>query len=69
MTLESRPGDRSHAALAGLDLLGDVEVDGEALVGGIYGVAIGQMFFGESMFSGHSGGSMVALAALAGSVA
>ncbi|HLM54102.1 MAG TPA: leucyl/phenylalanyl-tRNA--protein transferase [Pseudoxanthomonas sp.] len=43
-----------------------VEVfDGDALVGGIYGVAIGCMFFGESMFSGHSGGSKVALAALA----
>ena len=38
---------------------------GEALVGGIYGVAIGRMFFGESMFSGASGGSKVALAGLA----
>jgi leucyl/phenylalanyl-tRNA--protein transferase len=38
--------------------------DGE-LVGGIYGVAVGRMFFGESMFSGRSGGSKVALAALA----
>ena len=35
------------------------------LVGGIYGVAVGRMFFGESMFSGESGGSKVALAALA----
>ena len=35
-----------------------VEVfEGDALVGGIYGVAIGRMFFGESMFSGRSGGS------------
>ncbi len=43
-----------------------VEVfDGGTLVGGIYGVAIGRMFFGESMFSGRSGGSKVALAALA----
>ena len=43
-----------------------VEVfDGERLVGGIYGIAIGRMFFGESMFSGVSGGSKVALAALA----
>lgn len=43
-----------------------VEVfDGVRLVGGIYGVAIGRMFFGESMFSGESGGSKVALAALA----
>jgi leucyl/phenylalanyl-tRNA--protein transferase len=39
--------------------------DGERLVGGIYGVAIGRMFFGESMFSAQSGGSKVALAALA----
>lgn len=39
--------------------------DGDALVGGIYGVAIGRMFFGESMFSGRSGGSKIALAALA----
>ena len=37
----------------------------ERLVGGIYGVAIGRMFFGESMFSAESGGSKVALAALA----
>ena len=43
-----------------------VEVfDGARLVGGIYGVAIGRMFFGESMFSAESGGSKVALAALA----
>jgi leucyl/phenylalanyl-tRNA--protein transferase len=35
------------------------------LVGGIYGVAIGAMFFGESMFSGESGGSKAALAGLA----
>lgn len=39
--------------------------DGERLVGGIYGLAVGQMFFGESMFSAESGGSKVALAALA----
>ncbi len=38
---------------------------GSALVGGIYGVAVGRMFFGESMFSAESGGSKVALAALA----
>ncbi|MDH5822727.1 leucyl/phenylalanyl-tRNA--protein transferase [Luteimonas sp. RD2P54] len=43
-----------------------VEVfDGERLVGGLYGVAVGRMFFGESMFSGVSGGSRAALAALA----
>ena len=44
-----------------------VEVwDGERLVGGIYGVAIGRLFCGESMFSAESGGSKLALAALAG---
>ena len=35
------------------------------LVGGIYGVAVGRMFFGESMFSDATGGSKAALAALA----
>ncbi|MFY2764957.1 leucyl/phenylalanyl-tRNA--protein transferase [Arenimonas sp. MALMAid1274] len=39
--------------------------DGPRLVGGIYGVAVGRMFFGESMFSAEPGGSKVALAALA----
>ena len=36
----------------------------ETLVGGIYGVTIGQIFFGESMFSRISDGSKVALFAL-----
>jgi leucyl/phenylalanyl-tRNA--protein transferase len=35
-----------------------------ALAGGIYGVCLGRMVFGESMFSAQSGGSRVALAAL-----
>jgi leucyl/phenylalanyl-tRNA--protein transferase len=39
--------------------------NGALLVGGLYGVAIGRMFFAESMFSAVSGGSKVALAALA----
>jgi len=34
------------------------------LVGGLYGVHVGRMFFAESMFSVDSGGSKVALAAL-----
>lgn len=38
---------------------------GDRLVGGIYGVAIGRMFFGESMFSAETGASKAALAALA----
>lgn len=61
--------DEMREAYLRLHLLGhahSVEVlDGDALVGGIYGVAIGRMFFGESMFSARSGGSKVALAALA----
>ncbi|MGG6462887.1 leucyl/phenylalanyl-tRNA--protein transferase [Solilutibacter silvestris] len=71
-----RPGQRGTWIGAGmidayveLHRLGhahSVEVfDGERLVGGIYGVAIGRMFYGESMFSGESGGSKIALAALA----
>lgn len=39
--------------------------DQQRLVGGLYGVAIGHMFFGESMVSLRSGGSKVALFALA----
>ncbi len=58
-----------QAAYAELHRLGhahSVEVyhDGR-LVGGLYGVALGRMFFGESMFSAESGASQVALAALA----
>lgn len=38
-------------------------IDGE-LVGGLYGVAMGRMFFGESMFSHRTDASKIALAAL-----
>ena len=42
-----------------------VEVwEGEALVGGLYGVSIGRMFYGESMFARAADASKVALAAL-----
>lgn len=37
---------------------------GDALVGGLYGVALGAAFFGESMFSRETDASKVALAAL-----
>jgi leucyl/phenylalanyl-tRNA--protein transferase len=40
-------------------------IDGE-LVGGLYGVGIGRMFFGESMFAHRSDASKIALAALVG---
>ena len=58
-----------QAAYSELHRLGhahSIEVrDGERLVGGLYGVAIGRMFFGESMFSVESGGSKAAIAGLA----
>ncbi len=38
-------------------------IDGE-LAGGLYGVSLGRMFFGESMFSRRSDASKIALAAL-----
>ena len=38
-------------------------IDGE-LVGGLYGVGIGRMFFGESMFAHRTDASKIALAAL-----
>ena len=48
-----------------LGLVHSVEtwVEGE-LVGGLYGVSLGRMFFGESMFSHRSDASKIALAAL-----
>lgn len=38
--------------------------DHDKLIGGIYGVSVGRMFFGESMFGRVSGASKVALLAL-----
>ena len=56
----------AYNALHALGHAHSIEVfDGARLVGGIYGVAVGRMFFGESMFSAESGGSKVALAGLA----
>ena len=74
--LTPRPGPRgtwitpemqdAYLAMHRLGHAHSVEVfDGERLVGGIYGIGIGRMFFGESMFSRESGGSKVALAGLA----
>ncbi len=42
----------------------EMRVDGE-LVGGLYGVALGRMFYGESMFSRRTDASKIALAHLA----
>jgi leucyl/phenylalanyl-tRNA---protein transferase len=55
----------AYLALHRLGHAHSIEVfDGRTLIGGIYGVAIGRMFFGESMVSLASGGSKAALAAL-----
>ena len=56
----------AYTALHALGHAHSIEVrDGARLVGGLYGVAVGRMFFGESMVSAAPGGSKVALAALA----
>jgi leucyl/phenylalanyl-tRNA---protein transferase len=56
----------AYCALHALGHAHSVEVyAGRRLVGGIYGVAIGRAFFGESMFGTESGASKVAIAALA----
>ena len=56
----------AYVALHRLGHAHSVEVwDGTHLVGGVYGVAVGQLFCGESMFSAESGGSKLALMALA----
>ena len=39
--------------------------EGDELVGGLYGVALGRVFYGESMFSRRTDGSKVALTYLA----
>jgi leucyl/phenylalanyl-tRNA--protein transferase len=56
---------RAYESLHQLGHAHSVEIwDGEHLVGGIYGVATGKLFCGESMFSAVSGGSKAALIAL-----
>jgi leucyl/phenylalanyl-tRNA--protein transferase len=61
--------DEMIAAYCELHRLGyahsvEVWMEGE-LVGGLYGVAIGRMFYGESMFSRRNDASKIALACLA----
>ena len=57
-----------HAAYCALHELGvahSVEVyEAETLIGGLYGVLLGDMFFGESMFSLQSNASKIAFVAL-----
>lgn len=71
-----RPGDtgtwllpemhRAYLALHRAGVAHSLEVwIGDELAGGIYGVSIGRMFFGESMFSRRTDGSKIALVHLA----
>ena len=56
----------AYARLFDLGYAHSIETwDGDTLAGGLYGVAIGRMFFGESMFSRRSDASKVALVLLA----
>lgn len=59
----SRDIQRLYARLHGMGFAHSIEVwDGEALVGGVYGVTLGAAFFGESMFSRVTDASKLALA-------
>lgn len=56
---------QAYVALHARGLAHSVEVwQDEVLIGGVYGVALGRMFFGESMFSRRPDGSKIALARL-----
>lgn len=56
----------AYCALHALGHAHSVEAwEGERLIGGVYGVAVGKLFCGESMFSAESGGSKTALMGLA----
>lgn len=57
---------RAYTSLHRAGFAHSVEVwMGDALAGGIYGVALGRMFFAESMFSARTNGSKIAIAYLA----
>ena len=59
--------EQAYIRLAELGYGHSVEAwQGDTLAGGLYGVAIGRMFFGESMFSRVSNASKTALVSLAG---
>jgi len=58
----------SYCELARRGVAESIEVwNGSTLVGGLYGVIVGRIFVGESMFSKESDASKVALVSLAGS--
>jgi leucyl/phenylalanyl-tRNA--protein transferase len=55
----------AYCGLATMGVAHSIEAwEGAALVGGLYGVALGRMFFGESMFARRADASKVALAHL-----
>jgi leucyl/phenylalanyl-tRNA--protein transferase len=62
----SPPMRRAYTALHAAGMAHSIEVwmDGE-LAGGIYGVAIGRMFFGESMFARRTDASKIAMVGVA----
>ncbi len=61
----NRPIRSAMLALFEAGFAHSIEVwEGEALVGGVYGVAIGRVFFAESMYSARVDASKVALAFL-----
>ncbi len=61
----TRDMEKAYTALSRLGVAHSVECWlGERLVGGLYGLALGTVFFGESMFSMRTDASKVALATL-----
>ena len=54
---------QAYCELHALGAAHSIEVwnDEEQLIGGVYGIALGKLFAGESMFSRQSGGSKIAL--------
>ena len=61
----TREMQRAYCQLHGSGLAHSLEVwDSQGIVGGIYGVALGRFFFGESMFSLQTNGSKTAITAL-----
>jgi len=60
------PGmQRAYCDLHGLRIAHSVEVwQGGSLAGGLYGIALGAMFFGESMYSDRTDASKIALVSL-----
>jgi leucyl/phenylalanyl-tRNA--protein transferase len=62
--------ERAYARLHRMGYAHSVEAwHGPELVGGLYGVSLGRMFFGESMFAWESNASKVALVGLAERIA